>query len=441
MYGLGDAPLGWQLSLGCFSIEDTGAIQSRFDENFYFGMEGPCDVAGLASTHVDDAAVGASKAWLDKMFKALVDRFGGASRNSLPFTHTGIQYSKQDRGQYMEQNEFCQTMRPHVFTKERASRDSALLLPQEVTSLRAIIGGLLWICQTRLDVICDTVLLQQDVNTSTVGTLKMANSALTKAKKYAEHEGIIFPYITGPLTIAAIGDSSHASKEISYAQEGVIIALMEDKRLTTISSDSPHFRRLTNGEAQLCGCCHILAHSSHKSKRVSSSTSTSESLAATATKELAQLCALRLTEVLSTGIALPLKTTATVAQMTRIVENAEYAIPIDHFTDCMELFQLAVGEKGVPQDKYQRLYILGIREDLVKGHIRNFLWIPTSGMLADPLTKPMICAMLYELLTYGFWRCRCLGKKGRDDVQCPAIAGPLRLTSYSENDLLKMGSV
>ena len=128
---------------------------------------------------------------------------------------------------------------------------------------------------------------------------------------------------------------------------------------------------------------------------------------------------------------------ASLSMLIRIQEEGGFAIPIDHYTDCRDLFQLVVGEKGVPQDRYQRLYILSLREDRIKGTIRHFIWIPTAAMIADPLTKVMICPNFYDLLTFGYWRWRCIGPQGQE--QRPLVASRLQpCFDYTEKDLLNI---
>ena len=104
-------------------------------------------------------------------------------------------------------------------------------------------------------------------------------------------------------------------------------------------------------------------------------------------QQLAQLVALRLTEVLDKGIQLPLRSTSPLDDVIAIQEAGAWVIPIDHFTDCNDLFQLVVGERGTPQDRFHRLYILSLREDRIKGAVRHFGWIPTTAMISDALTK------------------------------------------------------
>ena len=99
-----------------------------------------------------------------------------------------------------------------------------------------------------------------------------------------------------------------------------------------------------------------------------------------------------------------------------------------------DLFQLVFGEKGIPQDRYQRLYVLSLREDRIKGAIRRFIWIPTCSMSVDPLTKPMISKVLFDMLTQGFWQMTCKGPQGQK--QLPLLAPALKPNfKYTEADL------
>ena len=68
------------------------------------------------------------------------------------------------------------------------------------------------------------------------------------------------------------------------------------------------------------------------------------------------------------------------------------------------MYGLTTGKKGIPQDKSQRLLVLSLREKRVLGKVRRPYWINTQGMLADPLTKSMISAIMMDLLQWGYWR-------------------------------------
>jgi hypothetical protein len=245
---------------------------------------------------------------------------------------------------------------------------------------------------------------QQEIKAPTIAHLKKANAIITRAKKHAQGMGLVFPALRHPLKLSTVCDSSHANKESSYAQEGVLVLLMHDKKLQVYKSDSPLYYEVLDPASQLAGRCHILAHISHKAKRISSSTSTAETLAATIGKELAQLVTMRLTEVFCIGRLTDPGIAPTLSQLIHMQELGAWEVPIDHYTDCRDVFLLIVGNKGVPQDRYQRLYVLSLREDRIRQNIRLTLWIPTEFMVADALTKTMNTDAMRQLLTTGHWQ-------------------------------------
>ena len=71
-----------------------------------------------------------------------------------------------------------------------------------------------------------------------------------------------------------------------------------------------------------------------------------ETLAAVHGKEIAQLVAVRLTEILGHGTLTPWMKPTPLTLFIEIQEQGLYVVPIDHMTDCHDLFQLAIGEKG-----------------------------------------------------------------------------------------------
>ena len=93
----------------------------------------------------------------------------------------------------------------------------------------------------------------------------------------------------------------------------------------------------------------ILAVVSHKAKRISSSTSTAETLSAVVGKELAQLVAVRLSELLGHGLTHPFGTCPTLSSLRAMQEDGAWIIPIDHVTDCKDVFELVTGPKGILQ--------------------------------------------------------------------------------------------
>ena len=73
-----------------------------------------------------------------------------------------------------------------------------------------------------------------------------------------------------------------------------------------------------------------------------------------------------------------------------------------------------------------------MREDRIKQGIRRFLWIPTTAMLADPLTKQMISNIMFDLLHFGFWQFENANLN-------PLIAMELQLSDHiDENEVVNI---
>ena len=111
--------------------------------------------------------------------------------------------------------------------------------------------------------------------------------------------------------------------------------------------------------------------------------------------ESTTLIMIRLSEMMHPKIKVNLQ------DLISIQESGNPRLPCDHYTDCRDLWELSTGQKTLPQDKTQRLYILGVREARITGRIRMVVLVPTQSMLADALTKPMLSPGLLHTLTTG----------------------------------------
>ncbi len=99
----------------------------------------------------------------------------------------------------------------------------------------------------------------------------------------------------------------------------------------------------------LSGRAHVLSACSTKSKRVSTSTSHAETLSAVRGTDNAQMVAIRLTEMLDFSVGMLPKERRIQELMSR-QHDGRFVVPVDHCTDCGDLFELVAGKKGVPQD-------------------------------------------------------------------------------------------
>eukprot|EP00959_Pyramimonas_sp_CCMP1952_P150748 3154860-Pyramimonas_sp.AAC.1 len=85
---------------------------------------------------------------------------------------------------------------------------------------------------------------------------------------------------------------------------------------------------------------------------------------------MGQLIAARLTELFC-QMVLPPRTTITAHDMLELSQNDITIKPHDAVTDCMDLFELITGGRGIPFDKSQRVAIMALREDRVHHRIRS----------------------------------------------------------------------
>ena len=130
-------------------------------------------------------------------------------------------------------------------------------------------------------------------------------------------------------------------------------------------------------EEMFGGEAHILFAHGARAKRISYSTSHSETLAAISGLETASLVALRLAELLS-----PIKKPS-LQQLAALQEAGVPFLPVDAMTDCKDLYSLTTGRTALPQDKSQRVYILAHREARLCGRLRWIILVPTQSMVAD----------------------------------------------------------
>ena len=143
------------------------------------------------------------------------------------------------------------------------------------------------------------------------------------------------------------------------------------------------------------GAMHVIHAHGCKAKRVSYSTSHAETLSMVGGLETATLCMLRLAEMMHP------KKEPSLKDLIEIQESGHPNLPMDFYGDCRDLFELVTGERTLPQDKTQRLYVLAVKEARLSGRLRYVNLVPTQSMTADCLTKAMVSDCMMLLLTTG----------------------------------------
>ena len=237
----------------------------------------------------------------------------------------------------------------------------------------------------------DVCTLQSKVTTAKISHLRQANNVVKRAKaELNQGLGLHYRKLKAPFRLACIQDSSAAGNVRHYAQEGVVALLCED-RLQGPSRDNE--AELSDYQSNLLGGrAHIPWSHGAKAKRISYSTSHAETLAGIGGLEAGSLVAVRLAE-LHHVVGKPTVQNLLMAQEFGIKE-----LPLD---SCRDFYELCCGNKSVPQDKGQRLYIMAYREARICGRLRWTALIPTESMTADGLTKSLVSPPLMELLSAG----------------------------------------
>ena len=378
MYGLVDAPLLWQLCLRWYLIHHCKATQSAYDDNFYFWKQGNRLTAEM-STHIDDGCVAGLPEILEWLRKELEKRFGPMKRQTLPFNHVGVYYEmitiNNQPTLKMGQQKFCNDIQLISIDPARKHHPSLPLTAAETTQLRAALGALLFLLITRGDLISEVVTLQTFINQAQIQHLKQANLIIGRAKQTPDR-GLLFRKLTPPLRILSIGDSSFATSKTSYAIEGKLELITEDRPFDI----KPGKLSVASTNNFLGVTAHILIMTAKKAKRISHSTSHAESLTAHNCLTDAETISMRFTEIFS-------QQKLNITDLIKYEDMAVYDLPIDHLTDCMDLVDLWTGQRGAPQDRSQRLIILSLREKRMIHKLRHLLHVDTKDMAANRLTK------------------------------------------------------
>jgi hypothetical protein len=287
----------------------------------------------------------------------------------------------------MHQAPFVEQISP--ISIQRGDDNTRKLEDYEVSSLRSLLGALLYSTMTRPDLCAGICLVASKICEATVAQLRAINAVLAQAQRNPSH-GLVYQYLPEPHMIMSISDSSYSTSSTSYAVEGTLTCLTTRKDIC--------FQNGTPPSKTLNGHVHILAHGSHKASRISHSTSHTESLACYSASTLSEQLAARLTELRCPMVRPP---PVEVSIHREYFSTSPYDLPIVTFIDCFDLLELLTGAKGIPQDRTQRLIILSLRERRFTGKAASTIHIRTDVMPANSLTKLCSSAQVDKLLSTG----------------------------------------
>ena len=179
----------------------------------------------------------------------------------------------------------------------------------------------------------------------------------------------------------------------------------------------------------------MLFINSKKAQRVSWSTSHSETNPGVSCAAMANLVASRFTELDHFFVH---GYHASARHMLEIHTRSLNCIPVDLYTDAMNLFELICYSKSLPNGNHHRVGILELREDRLTRRLRHIIHVPTRIMLADQLTKRMTSEVFMYFITTGLWN-TIIPPTSSKSQSAPRIRirrAARRPTTYTEQDLI-----
>ena len=463
IYGLVDGPLLFQMAFLHYLVTVVGFHSSLHDENFLYTY-GPIDdkptnltidtqraedqhddiynitrhdrrttsvqpstgwvLLCIIVLHVDDLLVLAPM-WVIEWVVVMIERrFGKLKINHLPFTWCGIRHELLSPGHFLlHQQEYAERMQPAIPTQKLC--DNKELCDSDHAAFRSIVMCLLWLCRTRNDLHFEVVSLQTHMQHPLGIHLKWANNVLKFAKSNVSMLGLHFCNVGPKARLAQITDSGHINAHSAYPQEGRIVLLLPDCNELRHGTAEYIY---SHDAAQLGGRSCSLFCSSKKAQRVSYSTSHSETNPAVNCSAISNMIASRFSEL---EFCVTHGRYPAVKDLLEQYLTAQNTIPIDLYTDAMNLWELVCSARTLPSDKNHRIGILSLREDRITRRLRHIIHVPTGIMLADQLTKKMLSPIFMKFVSSGIWATALTGD------QRARIRRAARRSSYTERDLIE----
>ena len=245
IYGLNDAPRKWYNKVFDVLI-NLGAKVSIYDNAFFLWHNENGQLYGLVACHVDDFLFCGS----DK-FGSIIDTvkstFLISSHEISDFKYLGLNVHQSPVGIKIDQDRYCQEIKPIKLSLGRVSNANGVLNCDERKELKRLSGQMLWVTsQTRPDMSFETCMMSNMGKEPTVRKIIEANKAL--AKLQSRKSSIKFPNLGDPskLRVVSYSDATYASLPDGSSQGGVITFVEgSNGKVAPISWCSKRLNRVT----------------------------------------------------------------------------------------------------------------------------------------------------------------------------------------------------
>ena len=376
-YGRVDAPLLFYQELSK-QLHRLGFSKHPLDPCVYHlkttdRKSGQETLHGILGMHVDDGVGGG-----DSMFRSKIEEL----RKTLPFgsfkekkfRFTGIDLEQlPDYSIRASQGNYIDKITAIDIGKPKRERPYEALDNKDLSKLRGLIGSLQYaITHTRPDMVSKLGEVQCQMSKPTIQTMLMANKVLREAQETRDMSITFRSIPISELTFISFGDASFASPNNLASFQG-----------TLICATNTHLNK--NEKAPISP----MTWSSKKISRVVRSTLSAE--AYSMSRSVDKLGWMRL----FWGCL--------------VIPNFDWRNPQRGFqqlneaiicTDCKSLFDLVTRNAMPACEEYRTTLEVLLLKERCAEHC-HFRWLPTTLMLADPLTKPMDSGLLRTALMTG----------------------------------------
>ncbi|CAE7261221.1 pol [Symbiodinium sp. KB8] len=264
----------------------------------------------------------------------------------------------------------------NILSRQEALANAELLWGK---ALRRVLGeiGIAWVVQTRPDIAVFVAALQRKMQAPTI--LDVCN--LNRLLKYVKVKPLDMVYhkVDGPWSLVAISDSSFKGEgqEHTAIRSGIVALTSRD------------------GVQRGLNKLQVLEVVSKKQSRICRSTYAAELFSALDLTGLAMTINAALTEVLMGNMS--------PTQLVELQDRGEHALKLWLILDAKSVVSGAVSDEVKCTDQACLLHLLKLREFL-NTSLSAIVWTDTRDMLADGLTKGVICRdALRSLAETGRW--------------------------------------
>ena len=386
VYGLCDSGRGFWKRLDSESKE-TGFTASAVFPAFYFFKNNSSqnedeiqesEVVAVMTTHVDDLLYSYLPQGKQAVEK-LLSKFDIGTQESQNFRYCGKSFDEVDSVIRINVSDNTRRIHPIRIQDGRPNHDE--LTPSDVTQLRSVVGSLSWIArQGRPDLLYVVSRLQSEVKGATVQTLRDANKAVALAQAGRDEVFLRFPMKLmkwNNVGVLSVSDASFANEPGRKSQQGRCHFLAPIDQLK--NPEQTEFD------------VYPISFSSTTIKRVCRATLQCETYALQHSMESGDRIRALLVEM-----------TGKIPERMRNWEDiCREQCPQLSMSDCMSLVKhLNAPIMARCQDKRLEIEMKAIRQSLrddqdketyekfVRGGDK-LIWIHTSSMVADALTKRM----------------------------------------------------